>query len=323
VDDLSAPNRILVIDDETGLRRGLGISLRARGFDVDLADTGEVGLRLAEERRPDVIVLDLGLPGIDGLIVLEQLRSWTDVPVIVLSARPPGEATVSALDAGADDFVAKPFSMDELMARLRAALRRTRRTNRLDAGELVIDFDRKRLAVHEQDVHLTPTEWKILELLVRNEDQPVAQSQILRAVWGPHIEQPNDYVRVHLSSLRHKIEPEPSHPRYIVTERGLGYRFVRPVRRPRGRDCSPDHAGGKDDRNRSTEGDDERTGEPKGPRLRPAPRRGGDSPGVERRDGQGDRSGVRDQHARSGEPAGRAGPSIATAGHRPRAATAG
>jgi two-component system KDP operon response regulator KdpE len=323
MDDGPAPNRILVIDDETGFRRGLGISLRARGFDVDLADTGEVGLRLAEERRPEVIVLDLGLPGIDGLSVLEQLRSWTDVPVIVLSARSPGEATVAALDSGADDFVAKPFSMDELMARLRAALRRTRRTSRLDAGELVIDFDRKRLSVHERDVHLTPIEWKILELLVRNEDRPVAQSQILRAVWGPHIEEPNDYVRVHLSSLRHKIEPDPAHPRYILTERGMGYRFVRPATPTSDTTGGADHSGGDHDRNDPSGSSRERDAERQGPRHRSTTRAGGDPDDAGRGVGSRDQRDLRDQHPWRGDSAGRAVVAVAADRHRSGAAQAG
>ncbi len=224
--------RLLVIDDETRFVRALGISLRAHGYDVDVAETGEQGLRLARDRHPDLIILDLGLPGLDGVEVLCALREWTNVPVMVLSARDLEADKIEAFDAGADDFITKPFGMGELHARVRAALRHRVPS---DAGlhhvlteHFALDFDAKRVTTPDgEEIHLTPTEWRLLELLVAHEDHPLSSEQILRTVWGPQFDEEKDYVRIYLWALRHKLEPDPSTPRYLTTTRGLGYRFTR------------------------------------------------------------------------------------------------
>jgi two-component system KDP operon response regulator KdpE len=227
--------KILVVDDEERFLRALAISLRARGYEVDTATNGEQGLEAAAHGHPDVIVLDLGLPGIDGLEVLRGLRGWTDVPVIVLSARHGEPTKVEALDAGADDYVTKPFGMDELLARLRAALRRT--TTAADEPVVVTEDFTIDLAVKQATakdgtlVHLTPTEWGVLEVLVRNEGKLVSQRQLLQEVWGPQYEKETDYLRVYLAAIRRKLEPDSSRPRYFITEPGMGYRFHREAAR--------------------------------------------------------------------------------------------
>ena len=221
-------SRVLVVDDDTSLLRALGISLRARGYEVDLAATGAQGLDLAAHQHPDVILLDLGLPDIDGVDVLRGLRGWTAVPVIVLSARDRGSAKVEALDAGADDYVTKPFAMDELLARLRAALRRGTPSDEsalVETPSFAIDLLAKRVHRDGEVVRLTPKEWEIVELLVRNAGRLVSQRQLLQEVWGPKYENETEYLRVHLARIRRKLEPNPSHPQYFVTEPGMGYRF--------------------------------------------------------------------------------------------------
>jgi two-component system KDP operon response regulator KdpE len=223
--------RVLVVDDERGIRRALGINLRARGYEVVLAEDGRSALAAASRQPPDAVVLDLGLPDIDGVEVIEGLRGWTDAPIIVLSARTGEPDKVVALDVGADDYVTKPFGMDELLARLRAALRR------IPAGEDVPVVETESFTVdlaakkaHGSDgapIRLTPTEWHVLEVLVRNQGKLVAQRQLLKEVWGPTYETETNYLRVYLAQLRRKLEPDPSHPRYLITEPGLGYRFTR------------------------------------------------------------------------------------------------
>jgi two-component system KDP operon response regulator KdpE len=223
--------RVLVVDDEAPIRRALAANLKARDLDVDLAATGEEALRLAAEHRPDVVVLDLGLPGMSGLEVIAGLRGWTDVPIIVLSARDGEADKVAALDQGADDYVSKPFGMGELMARLRAALRRS---TPADGQQPVVATEHFRvdLATKEawtadgERVHLTPIEWGLVEVLVRSPGRLVAQRQLLQAVWGPEYGDESNYLRVHMAHVRQKLEPEPSRPRYFVTEPGMGYRFV-------------------------------------------------------------------------------------------------
>jgi two-component system KDP operon response regulator KdpE len=223
--------KILVIDDEERFLRALAISLRARGYEVDTATTGEEGLQLAAHGHPDVIVLDLGLPGIDGLDVLRGLRGWTTVPVIVLSARHGEPTKVEALDAGADDYVTKPFGMDELLARLRAAMRRA--TPAADepvvaTGDFTLDLAAKQATQPDGAViRLTPTEWGVVEVLVRNEGKLVSQRQLLQEVWGPEYEKETDYLRVYMAAIRRKLEPDSSRPRYFITEPGMGYRFQR------------------------------------------------------------------------------------------------
>jgi len=222
-------SRVLVVDDEPQIRRALGINLRARGYDVDLAETGEQGLELAARHHPDVVVLDLGLPGIDGVEVIQGLRGWTQVPVIVLSVREAESDKVAALDAGADDFVTKPFGMDELLARLRAALRRAAPSEEeavVVTADFTIDLAAKRVvSAGGDEVRLTPTEWQIVEVLVRHSGKLVAQKQLLQEVWGPAYETETNYLRVFMAQVRRKLEPEPGRPRYFVTEPGMGYRF--------------------------------------------------------------------------------------------------
>ena len=220
--------RLLVIDDEVRFARALAVSLRARGYDVEIAETGEAGLAAAARAHPDVTVLDLGLPGMSGLEVLRQLREWSSAPVIVLSARHEQATKVQALDIGADDYVTKPFGMDELLARLRAALRRGSTTGPdsiVTTDDFVIDTAATRVTIDGADVHLTKTEWKLLEVLVRNRGKLVSQRQLLHEVWGPGYDDETEYLRVYMAALRRKLEPEPSRPRYLKTETGMGYRF--------------------------------------------------------------------------------------------------
>ncbi|WP_238418725.1 response regulator [Gordonia sp. 'Campus'] len=225
--------RVLVVDDEPQLLRALRINLNARGFAVTTAATGAAALTAAARINPHVVVLDLGLPDIDGLTVLEGLRGWTTVPVIVLSARSDAADKVVALDSGADDYVTKPFGMEEFLARLRAALRRGAVTGGasespvVDAGAFAVDLAAKQVTRDESPVHLTPTEWGILEMLVRHEGKLVSQKDILASVWGPGYDGQSNYLRVYLASLRRKLEDDPAHPRHLLTEAGMGYRFVR------------------------------------------------------------------------------------------------
>jgi len=222
-------SRVLVVDDEPQIRRALGVNLRARGYDVDLAETGEEGLDLAARHHPDVVVLDLGLPGIDGVEVIQGLRGWSQVPIIVLSVREAETDKVAALDAGADDFVTKPFGMDELLARLRAALRRAAPAEEeavVVTRDFAIDLAAKRVMDTDgKEIRLTPTEWHIVEVLVRNAGKLVAQKQLLQEVWGPAYETETNYLRVFMAQVRRKLEPEPGHPQYFFTEPGMGYRF--------------------------------------------------------------------------------------------------
>ena len=227
-------SRVLVVDDEPQMLRALRINLSARGFAVTTASTGAAALAAAARINPQVVILDLGLPDIDGLTVLEGLRGWTTVPVIVLSARADAADKVAALDAGADDYVTKPFGMEEFLARLRAAIRRgaaggpeSGGSPVVDAGAFVVDLAGKQVTRDGEPVHLTPTEWGVLELLVRNEGKLVGQREILNAVWGPRYVSQSNYLRVYLASLRRKLEPDPSAPRHLLTEAGMGYRFVR------------------------------------------------------------------------------------------------
>ncbi|WP_225611615.1 response regulator [Streptomyces sp. H28] len=220
----------MVVDDEPAIVRALVINLKARSYDVDAAEDGAGALRLAADRRPDVVVLDLGLPDMDGVEVIRGLRGWTRVPILVLSARHASEEKVLALDAGADDYVTKPFGMDELLARLRAAVRRAEPAGGeedgvVDTGEFTVDLAAKKVNRGGKDVRLTPTEWHLLEVLVRNGGRLVAQKQLLREVWGPSYGTETNYLRVYMAQLRRKLEADPSHPRHFITEPGMGYRF--------------------------------------------------------------------------------------------------
>lgn len=228
--------RILCIEDEPTLLRTLGANLRARGYDIDLTNTGELGVEVASAKKPDVVIVDLGLPGMSGLEVIRSLRQWTLVPIIVLSARDTEFDKIGALDAGADDYVSKPFGMGELLARVRAALRRA---TPLDESPVVATDDftidlrlrtvTKRVGERrdaDEDVKLTPTEWGVVEMLVRNAGRLVTGRELLQSVWGPQYGDETNYLRVHMTHIRRKLEPEPAKPRYFVTEAGMGYRFV-------------------------------------------------------------------------------------------------
>jgi two-component system KDP operon response regulator KdpE len=220
--------RILVVDDEPQIRKALSVNLRARGYEVDLAASGEEALKLAASNHPDLVLLDIGLPGIDGIEVVEGLRGWTKVPIVMLSVRDAEDDKVRALDAGADDYVTKPFGMNEVLARLRAALRRHHPAPEepvVDTSGFHLDLAQKTAEVDGEAVHLTPTEWAIVEVLVRHPGRLVTQRHLLQEVWGPQYEHETNYLRVHLAAIRKKLEPTPSRPRYFVTEPGIGYRF--------------------------------------------------------------------------------------------------
>jgi len=221
-------SRVLVVDDEPQILRAMAINLRARGYDVDLAPDGEHALELAAHNHPDVVVLDLGLPRMDGVEVIRGLRGWSTVPIVVLSVRDAEPDKVAALDAGADDYVTKPFGMDELLARLRAALRRTAPAEEaalVETPDFTIDLAAKKVQRDGDEVRLTPTEWSVVEVLVRNRGRLVAQTQLLQEVWGPQYHDETNYLRVFMAQVRRQLEPEPAHPRYFITEPGMGYRF--------------------------------------------------------------------------------------------------
>jgi two-component system KDP operon response regulator KdpE len=220
--------RVLVVDDEPQILRGLGTNLRARGYEVETALDGERALEIAARERPDVVILDLGLPGIDGVDVIRGLRAWTQIPIIVLSARDQERDKVQALDAGADDYVSKPFGMDELLARLRAAERRAAPgpgEAAVKTDDFSVDLAAKRVSTPDGDVRLTPTEWHLVEILVRNPGKLVSQRQLLQEVWGPRYLEETNYLRVYMAQIRRKLEPDPARPRYFITEPGMGYRF--------------------------------------------------------------------------------------------------
>jgi len=223
--------RVLVVEDDPQLVRALVINMQARHYGVDAAPDGATALRLAAARQPDVVVLDLGLPDMDGVDVIRALRGWTRVPILVLSARRASEEKVTALDAGADDYITKPFSMNELLARLRAAVRRTDtlpiapEMTLVTTDDFTIDLAAKKVHRAGGDVRLTPTEWHLLEILVTNPGRLITQKQLLQEVWGASQSNKTNYLRVYMAQLRRKLEADPSHPRYLVTEPGMGYRF--------------------------------------------------------------------------------------------------
>ena len=237
--------RILIVEDEPALLRALRINLRARGYDVATAPTGRDALAEAERRPPDAVLLDLGLPDLDGTQVIRRLRGWSTAPVIVLSGRAGPGDKIGALDAGADDYVTKPFSMEELLARLRAALRREDQPadgTTFTIGHCVIDLTAYRVtrtsaqvsaAPEDADgafpapepVHLTPTEWRLLEILLRAPGQLVSSDKLLNAVWGPGFERSTHYLRFHMARLRRKLEDDPPRPKHLLTEPGMGYRY--------------------------------------------------------------------------------------------------
>ena len=225
---MTATETVLVVDDEPQIVRALTTNLRARGYDVVAATTGEEALRLAADHRPDVVVLDLGLPGIDGIEVVRGLRGWTSVPILILSVRDGEADKVAALDAGADDYVTKPFGMNELLARLRAAMRRAAPPTEepvVETEDLRIDLAHRTVHVGDRQVRLTPTEWHLVEVLARNRDKLVTHRDLLHEVWGPQYNVETNYLRVYMARIRAKLEPDPTSARYFVTDPGVGYRF--------------------------------------------------------------------------------------------------
>ena len=223
--------RILLVDDEVSIQRAVAPLLRARGYDVDVAGTGGEALNVLHTRPPDLIVLDLGLPDIEGTEVTRRIRGASAVPIVVLSARGSEADKVAALDLGADDYVMKPFGPEELLARIRVALRRVfsadeAQTGRLEAGDLTIDYDRRRVLRGDDEIRLTPKEFELLALLARSADRVLTHRAILKAIWGANaIDQP-EHLWVLVAQLRKKIEPDPSHPRYLLSEPWVGYRFA-------------------------------------------------------------------------------------------------
>jgi len=225
-------SRVLVVDDEPQILRALRVNLHARQHAVTTAGSGAEALAAAAAQPPDIVVLDLGLPDMDGVTVIRELRSWTSVPIIVLSGRSGSQDKVEALDAGADDYVTKPFGIDELLARLRAVSRRAEtgeETPRVDLGNVSVDLAASRVTRHdgdtETDVRLTPTEWRLLKVLLRHPGKLVTQRQLLAEVWGPAYTTETHYLRLYMTQLRRKLEPNPARPRHLVTESGMGYRF--------------------------------------------------------------------------------------------------
>ena len=223
---------VLVVDDEPTLVRALQINLRARHYAVRTATSGVQALAEAAAHPPDLVILDLGLPDLDGIEVIHGLRGWTSVPIMVLSGRADSSDKVEALDAGADDYVTKPFGVDELLARMRALLRRTDQVAELPVVELeaaTVDLAARRVTVGDaglrHEVRLTPTEWHLLEVLLRHPEKLISQAELLREVWGPGYESAQGNLRFYMGQLRRKLEADPARPRHLVTEPGMGYRF--------------------------------------------------------------------------------------------------
>jgi two-component system KDP operon response regulator KdpE len=223
-------SRVLVVDDDPRLLRTLSIALRAHGNDVVTASDGRTAVLSAAEDAPDVVILDLGLPDLDGTEVLRRIRTSSSVPVIVLSARHESDDKIEALDLGADDYVTKPFGVEELLARVRAAVRRSgevgRQIGTVRTDHFTLDFSERRATVQQAEIRLTPTEWRLLEALCREPGHLVLQQDLLRSVWGPAYGRESNYLRVYANQLRRKLEPDPSNPRHLITEPGLGYRFI-------------------------------------------------------------------------------------------------
>lgn len=220
--------KLLIADDDQQMLRALRITLAARGYDVVTASTGTEALDKAVSEHPDLLVLDLGMPGLTGLEVIQAVRGWSQAPILVVSGRSESWDKVEALDAGADDYVTKPFSADELLARVRALSRRTPAAPEepvIRFGDVSIDLSARLATRADAPVRLTPTEWRILEVLLRHHDKLVTRETLLTEVWGPQYTSDTGYLRLYLSQLRRKLEPEPSTPRYLLTEAGMGYRF--------------------------------------------------------------------------------------------------
>jgi two-component system, OmpR family, KDP operon response regulator KdpE len=234
--------RVLVVDDEPQILRALRINLRVREYQVDVAATGTEALEMAARHPPDLVILDLGLPDLDGVEVIEGLRGWTKAPIIVLSGRADSTDKVEALDAGADDYITKPFGVEELLARMRVAVRRTGTAEdqpRIRLGDLIVDLAAKRVtrqatvptgsgpagAALPDDIRLTPTEWHLVEVLLRNPGKLLSRNQLLTEVWGPGYADATGNLRLYMAQLRRKLEPDPTRPRWLITEPGMGYRY--------------------------------------------------------------------------------------------------
>jgi two-component system KDP operon response regulator KdpE len=236
--------RVLVVDDEPQILRALRINLRVREYQVDVAATGTEALQMAARHPPDLVILDLGLPDLDGMEVIQGLRGWTKAPIIVLSGRADSLDKVEALDAGADDYITKPFGVEELLARMRAAVRRTGAAEdlpRIKLGDLIVDLAAKRVtrqtpvsasggpagghAAQPDDIRLTPTEWHLLEVLLRHPGKLLSRNQLLTEVWGPGYADATGNLRLYMAQLRRKLEPDPGRPRWLITEPGMGYRY--------------------------------------------------------------------------------------------------
>jgi two-component system KDP operon response regulator KdpE len=221
--------RVLVVDDEPQIVRALRINLRARQYDVDTAPDGASALRAASHHHPDLVVLDLGLPDMEGADVIRGLRGWTSIPIIVLSGRADSRDKVDALDAGADDYITKPFGIDELLARIRAVTRRVQpageTTPVVTLGRYTVDLSARSITGGDAEVRLTPTEWQLLEHLLRHPGKLLSQRALLHDVWGPQYLTESNYLRQYMARLRRKLEADPTHPRHLVTEPGMGYRF--------------------------------------------------------------------------------------------------
>ncbi len=235
--------RVLVVDDEPQILRALRINLRVRDYDVHVAATGAEALEVAGRYPPDLVILDLGLPDLDGVEVIQGLRGWTKAPIIVLSGRADSVDKVEALDAGADDYITKPFGVEELLARMRAAVRRTGTAEdlpRIQLGHLVVDLAAKRVmrqapvpaagrpadgGAQADDIRLTPTEWHLLEVLLRNPGKLLSRNQLLTEVWGPGYADATGNLRLYMAQLRRKLEPDPARPHWLITEPGMGYRY--------------------------------------------------------------------------------------------------
>lgn len=231
--------RIVVIEDEQQIRRFLRTTLESSGFEVFDAENGQRGLIETGTRKPDILILDLGLPDMDGLDIIRDVRAWSQVPIIVLSARTNEQQKVQALDAGADDYLSKPFGTAELLARIRAHLRRqdSMRDNHSDEfsfGDVVINFSQRSVTRHGERLHLTPIEYRLLLQLIKNPGKVITHRQLLKDVWGPHSVEQAHYLRTYMVHLRQKLEQEPANPRYLLTETGIGYRF------------QPEETGGED-----------------------------------------------------------------------------
>jgi len=224
-----AGKTVLVVDDEPQILRALRINLKVRDYDVHLAATGAEALKIASKYPPDLVILDLGLPDLDGVEVIHGLRGWTKSPIIVLSGRTDSTDKVEALDAGADDYITKPFGVEELLARMRAVARRTGTSTddmpQVKLGDITVDLAAKRVSKDNQDIRLTPTEWHLLEVLLRNPGKLLSRNQLLTEVWGPGYADATGNLRLYMAQLRRKLEPDPSRPHWLITEPGMGYRY--------------------------------------------------------------------------------------------------